>query len=57
MKITVYGSKKTNYGRSYMGVVRSTFLINSEGFIAEVWKNVRVKGHIEAVIKAVEKLC
>lgn len=49
--------QKQNYGRSYMGIVRSTFLINSEGSIAEVWKNVRVKGHIEAVIKAVEKLC
>ncbi|MEK9692751.1 MAG: thioredoxin-dependent thiol peroxidase [Rhodospirillaceae bacterium] len=49
--------KKQNYGRSYMGIVRSTFLINSEGSVAEVWKNVRVKGHIESVVKAVKKLC
>jgi peroxiredoxin Q/BCP len=45
------------HGRSYMGIVRSTFLINSEGSVAEVWKNVRVKGHIESVAKAVKKLC
>ena len=49
--------QKQNYGRSYMGIVRSTFLINSEGSVAEVWKSVRVKGHIEAVIKAVKKIC
>jgi len=49
--------KKQNYGRSYMGIVRSTFLINSEGSVAEIWKNVRVKGHIESVVKAVKKLC
>ena len=49
--------KKQNYGRSYMGIVRSTFLIDSEGSVAEVWKNVRVKGHIESVVKAVKKLC
>ena len=49
--------QKQNYGRSYMGIVRSTFLINSEGSVAEVWKNVRIKGHIEAVIEAVKKIC
>ena len=49
--------QKQNYGRSYMGIVRSTFLINSGGSVAEVWKSVRVKGHIEAVIKAVKKIC
>ena len=56
VKITVR-QQKQNYGRSYMGIVRSTFLINSEGSVAEVWKNVRVKGHIESVVKAVKKLC
>ena len=40
---------KKNYGREYMGVVRSTFLIDPDGKIAEVWEKVRVKGHVEAV--------
>lgn len=40
---------KKNYGKEYMGVVRSTFLISPEAKIASVWENVRVKGHVEAV--------
>ena len=36
-------------GREYMGVVRSTFLIDPDGNIAEIWRNVRVKGHVEKV--------
>ena len=40
---------KKNYGREYMGVQRSTFLIDPEGTIAFVWPNVRAKGHAEAV--------
>ena len=40
---------KKNYGREYMGVVRSTFIIDPEGKIAAKWENVRVKGHVEAV--------
>ncbi|AFZ37881.1 Peroxiredoxin [Stanieria cyanosphaera PCC 7437] len=38
-------------GKEYMGVVRSTFLINPEGKIAYIWDKVRVKGHVEAVLK------
>ncbi len=36
-------------GREYMGVVRSTFIIDPDGCIAAVWEKVRVKGHVEAV--------
>jgi peroxiredoxin Q/BCP len=40
---------KKNFGKEYMGVVRSTFIISPDGKIAHNWKNVRVKGHIDAV--------
>jgi len=40
---------KKNYGREYMGVVRSTYLIDPDGNVAYVWEKVRVKGHVEAV--------
>ena len=40
---------KKNYGREYMGVVRTTFLIDPMGKLAFQWEKVRVKGHVEAV--------
>jgi len=40
---------KKNYGKEYMGVVRSTFLISPDGVVAFKWEKVRVKGHVEAV--------
>ncbi len=40
---------KKNYGREYMGIVRSTFIIDPEGNVAEVWSNVRVKEHVAKV--------
>lgn len=43
---------KKMYGREFMGVVRSTFLIDPQGYIAKVWNNVRVKGHAEKVYQA-----
>ena len=43
-------------GKEYYGVVRTTYLINPEGKIAYVWKNVRVKDHVDAVKKKLEKL-
>ncbi|MPY70639.1 MAG: thioredoxin-dependent thiol peroxidase [Alphaproteobacteria bacterium] len=42
--------EKVNYGRKYMGIERSTFLIDETGRIAGVWRKVRVKGHVEAVL-------
>jgi peroxiredoxin Q/BCP len=44
--------KKLNYGREYMGVQRSTFLVDKTGKIAKSWNGVRVPGHVEAVLAA-----
>ena len=46
---------KKNYGREYMGVVRSTFLIDPEGSIEKTWGKVKVKGHAEAVLDALSR--
>lgn len=40
---------KKNYGREYMGIVRSTYIIDPEGKIAASWTKVKVKGHVETV--------
>lgn len=45
-------TEKVNYGRTYMGMVRSTYLVNADGVIAQVWSKVKVKGHAEAVLAA-----
>ena len=47
-----YGAwgEKQNYGRTYMGIIRSTFLIDPEGRIARVWPKVKPKGHADAVL-------
>jgi thioredoxin-dependent peroxiredoxin len=42
--------KKQNYGREYMGVERSTFLIGPDGRIQKIWRGVKVPGHVEAVL-------
>ena len=46
--------EKMNYGRKYMGIERSTFLIDEKGKVSQVWRKVRVKGHVEAVLEAVQ---
>lgn len=48
--------EKNMYGRTYMGIERATFLIDKAGKIREVWRKVKVKGHIEAVSEAVQSL-
>ncbi len=50
--IEAYGIwiKKLNYGREYMGVQRSTFLVDKGGKVAKAWNGVRVPGHVEAVL-------
>lgn len=45
--------EKKNYGRTYMGIVRSTFLVAPDGTIAAAWDKVRVKGHVDAVLAAI----
>ncbi len=41
--------EKSNYGKKYMGIERSTFRIGADGRVEQVWRKVRVKGHAEAV--------
>ena len=48
--------EKTSYGRSYMGIARTTFLIDGSGKIARRWDNVKVDGHAEEVIEAIKTL-
>lgn len=48
--------EKQMYGRRYMGVERSTFLIDAAGRIARTWRKVKVKGHAEEVLEAARKL-
>jgi len=48
--------QKSMYGRSYMGVDRSTFLIDGDGVIRRVWRKVKVPGHAAEVMKAVRDL-
>ena len=47
---------KKLYGREYMGIERSTFLIDTEGKLVREWRKVRVKGHVDAVLEAVQQL-
>jgi peroxiredoxin Q/BCP len=48
--------EKSMYGRKYMGVERSTFLIDASGKVARCWRNVRVPGHAEEVLEAARSL-
>lgn len=45
---------KSMYGRKYMGVVRSTFIINEKGKITQTFEKVKVAGHVEAVLEALK---
>lgn len=47
---------KTLYGREYMGIERATFLIDGAGMVRNVWRQVRVKAHAEAVLAAAKEL-
>ena len=53
-----YGAwvEKSLYGRKYMGIDRSTFLIDGKGRIARIWRKVKVPGHVEAVLAAATAL-
>ncbi len=54
-KYGAYGEKKM-YGKVKKGVIRSTFIIDESGTILKIWKNVRVKGHVEKVVNALFEL-
>ncbi len=48
--------EKNMYGRKYLGIERSTFLIDGDGVLREEWRKVKVPGHVEAVLEAVKAL-
>ena len=47
---------KSMYGREYVGVDRSTFIINEKGKVVREWRSVKVKGHVDEVLEAVKQL-
>ena len=48
--------EKSMYGKKFMGIKRATFLIDEKGIIRKIWRKVRVKGHVDAVLEAVKEL-
>lgn len=56
--LEAYGvwKEKSMYGRKYMGVERTTFLIDGEGIVRQVWNKVKVAGHAKAALEAVKAL-
>ncbi len=48
--------EKSLYGRKYMGIERATFLIGPDGRIAAIWRKVKVPGHVDSVLKAIQAL-
>jgi len=53
-----YGAwvEKSMYGRQYMGIERATFLIDKDGIVRQIWRKVKVAGHVDAVLTAVKGL-
>jgi peroxiredoxin Q/BCP len=49
-------TEKQNYGRTYMGMVRTTYLVGADGRIARIWDKVKVKGHAAEVLEAARGL-
>ena len=47
--------EKQNYGRTYMGIERTTVLIDEKGVVSRIWNKVRVKGHVDQVLAAIEE--
>jgi thioredoxin-dependent peroxiredoxin len=52
MAYGAYGEKKL-YGRTFKGILRSTFLIEQDGSVGMVWRNVKAKGHVEVVLSSI----
>jgi len=48
--------EKNMYGRKYMGIERATFLVDADGVVRNVWRKVKVKGHVGAVLEAAKAL-
>jgi len=49
-------TEKKMYGKTFMGMVRTTYLVDADGKIAQVWRKVKVKGHVEDVLAAAKAL-
>lgn len=47
--------EKSMYGKKYMGIIRSTFLIDKNGLIVRIWRNVKVPNHVAEVIQTIER--
>jgi len=47
---------KSMYGRQYIGIDRSTFLVNTDGKIIKEWRTVKVTGHVQEVLEVVKDL-
>lgn len=56
--VEAFGSwvEKSNYGKKYMGIDRSTFLVDGQGRIVKAWRGVKVPGHVEDVLAAARSL-
>jgi len=56
--VSAYGvwRQKSNYGKTYFGTVRTTFLIDTQGVIRKIWPEVKVEGHVDEVLGAVRAL-
>ena len=56
--LEAYGAwgEKSMYGRSFLGILRTTVLIGSDGHVARVWRSVKVDGHADAVLEAARSL-
>jgi peroxiredoxin Q/BCP len=56
--LEAYGAwgEKSMYGRSFMGIIRTTVLIGADGRIVKIWRNVRVDGHADEVLAAVRAI-
>ena len=48
--------EKSMYGKKYLGIERSTFLIDEEGVLRKEWRKVKIKGHVDEVLTAVKTL-
>ncbi len=56
--LEAYGAwgQKSMYGRTFLGILRTTVLVGADGHIARVWRNVRVDGHADEVLKTAQAL-
>jgi peroxiredoxin Q/BCP len=56
--LAAYGAwgEKSMYGRTFLGIIRTTVLIGADGRVARIWRNVRVDGHAEEVLEAAKAL-